>query len=88
MNVAVVGITGLVGNIMVDILEKRNFPVSELIPVASEKSIGKKIKFKGQKIDVRTIQEAIQLAPDLALFSAGKEFLWNMHRCSQKKGQP
>ena len=72
MNVAVVGITGLVGNIMVDILEKRNFPVSELIPVASEKSIGKKIKLKGQKIDVRTIQEAIQLAPDLALFSAGK----------------
>ncbi len=71
MKVAVVGATGLVGNVMLKILEERNFPVDELLLVASERSVGKKIKFKGEEIAVISIPTAIKMRPDIALFSAG-----------------
>jgi aspartate-semialdehyde dehydrogenase len=71
MKVAVVGSTGLVGGEMMKVLTERNFPVTELIPVASEKSAGKKITFKGKEYTVVTLQTAIDMKPDLALFSAG-----------------
>jgi len=71
MKVAVVGATGLVGSMILRVLEERNFPVTELIPVASERSKGKEISFKGNKYKVVTIDEAIALKPEIALFSAG-----------------
>lgn len=71
MKVAVVGATGLVGTVMLKVLAERNFPVTELIPVASAKSAGKEIEFKGKKFKVVTAEEAIALKPDVALFSAG-----------------
>jgi aspartate-semialdehyde dehydrogenase len=71
MKVAVVGATGLVGKTMMKILEERNFQVDELIPVASEKSKGKEVHFKGQSYKVRTLAEAVAEKPDLAIFSAG-----------------
>ena len=71
MKVAVVGATGLVGSKMLQILEERNFPVTELLPVASEKSIGKEIEFKGKKYTIISAEDAIAAKPDLALFSAG-----------------
>jgi aspartate-semialdehyde dehydrogenase len=71
MKVAVVGATGLVGSTMLRTLEERNFPVTELIPVASEKSKGKQISFKGKQYSVVTLQEAVDMVPDIALFSAG-----------------
>jgi aspartate-semialdehyde dehydrogenase len=71
MKVAVVGATGLVGTKMLQVLEERNFPVTELIPVASEKSIGKEVVFKGQPVKVVGFQDAIAMKPDVALFSAG-----------------
>ena len=71
MKVAVVGATGLVGSVMLKVLAERNFPVSELIPVASAKSAGKEVEFKGKKYKVVTVDEAIALKPDVALFSAG-----------------
>jgi aspartate-semialdehyde dehydrogenase len=71
MKVAVVGATGLVGSVMLKVLAERNFPVSELIPVASAKSAGKEIEFKGKKYKVVTVEDAIGMKPDVALFSAG-----------------
>ena len=71
MKVAVVGATGLVGSVMLKVLAERNFPVSELIPVASARSAGKQIEFKGKKYAVVTMDEAIAMKPDVALFSAG-----------------
>ena len=71
MKVAVVGATGLVGNVMLEVLAERNFPVTELIPVASEKSVGKTITFKGKEYKVVGMTQAISLKPDVALFSAG-----------------
>jgi aspartate-semialdehyde dehydrogenase len=71
MKVAVVGATGLVGTVMLKVLAERNFPVTELIPVASAKSKGKEIDFKGKKYKVVTVDEAIAMKPDVALFSAG-----------------
>jgi aspartate-semialdehyde dehydrogenase len=71
MKVAVVGATGLVGTKMLQILEERNFPVTELIPVASEKSVGKEVTFKGKQYKVVSVEDAIKQKPDLALFSAG-----------------
>ena len=73
MKVAVVGATGLVGSVMLKVLAERNFPVSELIPVASAKSAGKQIEFKGKKFTVVTMEDAIAMKPDVALFSAGGE---------------
>ena len=71
MKVAVVGATGLVGGMMLKVLEERNFPVSELIPVATENSIGKKLLFKGKEFSVVSMEDAISQKPDIALFSAG-----------------
>ncbi len=71
MKVAVVGATGLVGTMMLKVLEERNFPLTELIPVASAKSAGKELTFKGKQYKVVTVEEAIAAKPDLALFSAG-----------------
>jgi aspartate-semialdehyde dehydrogenase len=71
MKVAVVGATGLVGTMMLQVLEERGFPVGELIPVASEKSVGKKISFKGKEYLVHSMEQAIAAKPHVALFSAG-----------------
>jgi aspartate-semialdehyde dehydrogenase len=71
MKIAVVGATGLVGSKMIQVLEERNFPVTELIPVASEKSVGKEIVFKGKKWKVVSMTDAIAARPAIALFSAG-----------------
>jgi len=73
MKVAVVGATGMVGEVMLEVLAKRNFPVTELIPVASEKSVGKEIEFKGTKYKVVGLQTAVDRKADIALFSAGGE---------------
>lgn len=71
MKVAVVGATGLVGTKMLQVLAERNFPVDELIPVASERSVGKEVEFKGKKYKVVGMQQGIDAKPDVALFSAG-----------------
>lgn len=71
MKVAVVGATGMVGEIMLQVLAERNFPVTELIPVASEKSVGKKISFKGREYTVVSLETAVSMKPQIALFSAG-----------------
>ena len=71
MKVAVVGATGLVGTKMLEVLAQRNFPVTELFPVASEKSIGKEVQFKGKGFKVVSAADAIAAKPDVAIFSAG-----------------
>jgi aspartate-semialdehyde dehydrogenase len=71
MKVAVVGATGLVGSKMLEVLAERNFPVTELIPVASERSIGKEVEFKGKKYKIVSATDAIAAKPAVALFSAG-----------------
>jgi aspartate-semialdehyde dehydrogenase len=71
MKVAVVGATGMVGEVMLKVLAERNFPVTELIPVASEKSIGKEIEYNGEKYKVVGMQTAVDMKADIALFSAG-----------------
>lgn len=71
MRVALVGASGLVGQKMLEILEERNFQVSELIPVASEKSVGKKVTFAEKEYSIVSMQDAIAAKPDIALFSAG-----------------
>ena len=71
MKIAVVGATGMVGTIMIKLLEERNFPVSELIPVASERSVGKIITFKGEDYKIVSLEKAVSLKPEIAIFSAG-----------------
>ena len=71
MKIAVVGATGLVGTKMLEVLAERNFPVTELIPVASEKSVGKEITYKGKVYKVVSMADAIAMKPQIALFSAG-----------------
>ncbi|MBX0291325.1 aspartate-semialdehyde dehydrogenase [Hymenobacter sp. HSC-4F20] len=71
MKVAVVGATGLVGGEMLKVLAERNFPVTELLPVASEKSVGQEIEFRGQKYKVVSMDDAIAARPAVAIFSAG-----------------
>lgn len=71
MKLAVVGATGMVGNVMLQVLEQRNFPFTELLLVASEKSVGKKITFKGKEYTIIGLQEAVDQKPDIAVFSAG-----------------
>lgn len=71
MKVAVVGVTGMVGRKMLEVLKERNFPVSELIPVASSRSLGKEIIFNGRSYIVIGLEEALKRSPDIALFSAG-----------------
>src|SRR6476661_3466609 len=71
MKVAVVGATGLVGSKVLQVLAERNFPVSEIIPVASERSVGKEVEFKGKKYKVVSMPDGIAAKPDVAIFSAG-----------------
>ena len=71
MKIAVVGATGLVGRVMLQLLEERQFPLDELIPVASKNSIGQSVSFKDKSYPVVSVGEAIKLKPDIALFSAG-----------------
>ena len=71
MKVAVVGATGVVGTVMLELLDKRKFPVTEIIPVASERSIGNKIKFHGKEYSIVSLTDAVEMKPDIALFSAG-----------------
>lgn len=71
MKVAVVGATGMVGEVMLKVLEERNFPVTELIPVASERSVGKTLTYKGTDYKVVGLETAVSMRPDIALFSAG-----------------
>ncbi|MFN5985193.1 MAG: aspartate-semialdehyde dehydrogenase [Fluviicola sp.] len=73
MRVAVVGATGMVGEVMLKVLRERNFPITEIIPVASEKSIGKQIEFGGNTYTVISMQDAVNSKPDIAIFSAGGE---------------
>ncbi len=71
MKVAVVGATGMVGNVMLQVLREQNFPITELIPVASEKSVGKEIEFGGISFPVVNLETAVSMKPDVAIFSAG-----------------
>ena len=71
MKVAVVGATGLVGSKMLQVLSERNFPLTELLPVASEKSVGKEITYKGRTYKVMGMADAVAARPDIAIFSAG-----------------
>jgi aspartate-semialdehyde dehydrogenase len=71
MRVAVVGATGMVGNVMLQVLREQNFPITELIPVASEKSVGNEIDFGGLKFKVVGLETAVTMKPDVAIFSAG-----------------
>jgi len=71
MRVAVVGVTGLVGNVMCQVLTERKFPITEFIPVASARSVGKKIEFQGTEHSIISMEDAVTAKPDLALFSAG-----------------
>jgi aspartate-semialdehyde dehydrogenase len=73
MRVAVVGATGMVGNVLLQVLREQNFPITELIPVASEKSAGKIILFGGLEFTLVGLQTALEMKPDLAIFSAGGE---------------
>ncbi|WP_428743574.1 aspartate-semialdehyde dehydrogenase [Tenacibaculum sp.] len=73
MRVAVVGATGMVGNVMLQVLAERNFPVTELIPVASERSVGNQIEFQGTNYTIVGLETAVAMRPDIALFSAGGE---------------
>ena len=71
MKIAVIGSTGVVGKVMLYLLESRNFPLTNLIPVASQNSVGKKIIFKNKDYDIVSINDAVEMKPDIALFSAG-----------------
>ncbi len=71
MKIAVVGVTGLVGQKMLEVLNERNFPLDEIIPVASSKNVGKSIKFKNKEYKITAIDKAVELLPDIAIFSAG-----------------
>ena len=71
MKIAIVGVTGLVGQLILKVLEEHNFLISELIPVASEKSVNKIITFKNKDIKVISVENAIDKIPDIAIFSAG-----------------
>ena len=73
MKIAVVGATGMVGNVMLKVLAERNFPITELIPVASERSVGKKVSYNGTDYSVVNLATAVEMKPDIALFSAGGE---------------
>src|SRR5690606_20799807 len=73
MKVAAVGATGMVGQIILKVLAERNFPVTQLLPVASDKSVGSMITFKGFEYEVISLQDAVDSRPDLALASAGGE---------------
>lgn len=71
MKVAVVGVTGVVGTVMLSLLDKRKFPITQIIPVASEKSVGNHIRFQGKDYTIVSLNDAVAMKPDIALFSAG-----------------
>jgi aspartate-semialdehyde dehydrogenase len=71
MKTAVVGATGMVGRTMMKVLEERNFPITQLLPAASEKSVGKEIIFRGKPVKVMSVMEAVEAKPEFAIFSAG-----------------
>lgn len=73
LKIAIVGVTGLVGSVMLKVLEERNFKNIELIAVASSKSVGKEIVFWGKKIKIQSVEDALKLNPDIAIFSAGSD---------------
>lgn len=73
MRIAVVGATGMVGRVMLQVLEERNFPITEIIPVASERSVGQTIEYKGEKYTIVSMLDAVNMRPDIAIFSAGGE---------------
>ena len=73
MKFAVIGATGLVGGVLLKVLKERNFPITQLLAVASKKSIGKKITFNGKTVAIIGIEDALALKPDLSIFSAGSE---------------
>jgi aspartate-semialdehyde dehydrogenase len=73
MKVAVIGATGMVGHVMLQVLKEQNFPITTLIPAASEKSVGKKMEFGGLEFEVVGLQTAVDMQPDIAIFSAGGE---------------
>jgi len=77
MILAIIGVTGLVGKVMLEVLEEKNLPISELIPVASKRSIGKKINFRSKKYTVVGVDIALKKKPDYALFSAGSDISLN-----------
>jgi aspartate-semialdehyde dehydrogenase len=68
MKIAVVGATGMVGQVMLKVLEERNLPITELIPVASEKSVGKKVTYKGKEFSIVSMDTAIAMKPEIAIF--------------------
>lgn len=86
MKVAVVGATGLVGTKMLQVLAERNFPVSELVPVASEKSVGKEVEFRGNKYKVVSMTDAIAAKPAVAIFLREETLRWNGHPNLLKQG--
>ena len=71
MKIAVVGATGMVGNVMLEVLNERKFPFTELILVASERSVGKEVEFQGKTYKITSLSNAVTQKPDIALFSAG-----------------
>lgn len=87
MKIVVVGATGMVGQVMLKVLEERNLPITELIPVASERSVGKKITFKGQEYAIVSMQEAIDRKPEIALFSAGEKHPNSLHLSLLRQAQ-
>ena len=79
MKVAVVGVTGVVGTVMLNLLDKRKFPITQIIPVASKKSVGNKIGFQGKEYEIVSLNDALSMKPDIALFSAGGSTSRNGH---------
>ena len=71
MKIAIVGVTGMVGQVMLKVLEERNFPITELIPAASQRSVGKEVVYKEQSYKIVSVEDAIKMKPHIALFSAG-----------------
>jgi aspartate-semialdehyde dehydrogenase len=86
MKIAVVGATGMVGRTMMKVLEERNFPVSQLIPAASEKSVGKEVMFKGNPVKVVSVKDAVDGKPEFAIFSAGASTAREWAPAFAKKG--
>lgn len=86
MRVAIVGVTGMVGKVMLKVLEERNFPVSKLIPVASGKSVGKKVIFKGESYNIVSVEESVLLKPNIAIFSAGSSVSFKYAPLFAEKG--
>jgi aspartate-semialdehyde dehydrogenase len=71
MKIAIIGATGMVGTVMLNVLEERNFPITELFPVASKRSVGRELVFKGKMYKIIGMKDAIKAKPDIAIFSAG-----------------